>query len=118
MEADLTVLEGMLARGDRKVAAVVEEVYKEMAPFWIPGVRIFDNDLWMKAFETCGVDPDFYTVRERSLDEIFPWDFIDAGVSKEFLKREWKQAMNETVTPNCRQKCSGWSKSIWRRSLL
>ena len=111
-EADLTVLEGVLARGDRKVAAVVEEVYKNGALFDSWGEN-FDNDLWMKAFETCGVDPDFYTVRERSLDEIFPWDFIDAGVSKEFLKREWKQAMNETVTPNCRQKCSGCGARVF-----
>ena len=111
-EADLTVLEGVLARGDRKVAAVVEEVYKNGALFDSWGEN-FDNDLWMKAFETCGVDPDFYTVRERSLDEVFPWDFIDAGVSKEFLKREWKQAMNETVTPNCRQKCSGCGARVF-----
>ena len=61
----------------------------------------------MQAVETCGVDPDFYTVRERSLDEIFPWDFIDAGVTKEFLKREWLTALGEKVTPNCRQQCSG-----------
>ena len=111
-EAVLTVLEGVLARGDRKVAAVVEEVYKNGALFDSWGEN-FDNDLWMKAFETCGVDPDFYTVRERSLDEVFPWDFIDAGVSKEFLKREWKQAMNETVTPNCRQKCSGCGARVF-----
>ena len=111
-EADLTVLECVLSRGDRKVAAVVVEVYKNGALFDSRGEN-FDNDLWMKAFETCGVDPDFYTVRERSLDEVFPWDFIDAGVSKEFLKREWKQAMNETVTPNCRQKCSGCGARVF-----
>lgn len=49
----------------------------------------------------------FYTMRERDLDEIFPWDFIDIGVSKDFLKREWKNAHDEKVTPNCRMKCSG-----------
>lgn len=104
-EADVTVLEGVMARGDRKVAAVIEEAYRNGALYdsWSES---FKNDIWMKAFETCGVDPDFYTLRERSLDEVFPWDFIDAGVTKEFLKREWNQAMNETVTPNCRQKCS------------
>lgn len=104
-EADVTVLEGVMARGDRKVAAVIEEAYRNGALYdsWSES---FKNDVWMKAFETCGVDPDFYTLRERSLDEVFPWDFIDAGVTKEFLKREWNQAMNETVTPNCRQKCS------------
>ena len=104
-EADVTVLEGVMARGDRKVAAVIEEAYRNGALYdsWSES---FKNDVWMKAFETCGVDPDFYTLRERSLDEVFPWEFIDAGVTKEFLKREWNQAMNETVTPNCRQKCS------------
>ena len=105
-EADVTVLEGVLARGDRKVAAVIEEAYKNGALYdsWS---EHFKNDIWMKAFETCGVDPDFYTVRERSLDEIFPWDFIDVGVTKEFLQREWKNALEEKVTPNCRAKCSG-----------
>ncbi len=111
-EADLTVLEGVLARGDRRVAPVLEEVYKKGAMFDSWG-EYFNNDLWMVAFETCGVDMDFYTVRERSLDEVFPWDFIDAGVSKEFLKREWLNAINEKVTPNCRQKCSGCGARVF-----
>ena len=101
-EADVTVLEGVLAR----VAAVIEEAYRNGALYdaWSESFR---NDIWMKAFETCGVDIDFYTTRERSLDELFPWDFIDTGVSKEFLKREWNNAVNGTVTPNCRERCSG-----------
>ena len=105
-EADVTVLEGVLARGDRRVAAVIEEAYRNGALYdaWSESFR---NDIWMKAFETCGVDIDFYTTRERSLDEQFPWDFIDTGVSKEFLKREWNNAVNGTVTPNCRERCSG-----------
>lgn len=105
-EADVTVLEGVLARGDRKVASVIEEAYKNGALYdsWSES---FKNEVWMKAFETCGVDLDFYTTRERDLDEIFPWDFIDTGVSKEFLKREWQNAKNGTVTPNCRERCSG-----------
>ena len=105
-EADVTVLEGVLARGDRKVAAVIEEAYRQGAIYdsWS---EYFNNDIWMKAFETCGVDVDFYTTRERSLDEVFPWDFIDAGVTKDFLKREWANAQAETVTPNCRMRCSG-----------
>ncbi len=105
-EADLSVLEGVLARGDRRVAAVVEEAYHQGALFDSWG-EYFHNEIWMQAFETCGVDLEFYTTRERSLDERFPWDFIDCGVSKEYLKREWIQATKETVTPNCRQKCSG-----------
>ncbi len=105
-EADVTVLEGVLARGDRRVGAVVEAAYKNGALFdsWS---EYFDNSRWEKAYEECGIDPDFYTVRERSLDELFPWDFIDAGVSKEFLKREWLAALSEQVTPNCRSHCSG-----------
>lgn len=104
-EADLTVLEGVLARGDRKTGALIEEAYKNGAIYdsWS---EYFDNRIWMKAFETCGLSVDFYTTRERSLDEVFPWDFIDAGVSKEFLKREWQNAIEEKLTPNCRQKCS------------
>ena len=105
-EAELTVLEGVLARGDRRVGAVIEEAYRTGAIYdsWS---EYFKNDVWMKAFETCGVDIGFYTTRERSLDEVFPWDFIDAGVSKEFLIREWNHAVKEEVTPNCRQRCSG-----------
>ena len=105
-EADVTVLEGVLARGDRRVAAVIEEAYRNGALYdaWSESFR---NDIWMKAFETCGVDIDFYTTRERGLDELFPWDFIDTGVAKEFLKREWNNAVNGTVTPNCRERCSG-----------
>uniref|UniRef100_UPI003AB369DC TIGR03960 family B12-binding radical SAM protein n=1 Tax=Hungatella sp. TaxID=2613924 RepID=UPI003AB369DC len=104
-EADLTVLEGVLARGDRKTGALIEEAYKNGAIYdsWS---EYFDNRIWMKAFETCGLSIDFYTTRERSLEEIFPWDFIDAGFSKEFLKREWQNAIGEKLTPNCRQKCS------------
>ena len=105
-EADVTVLEGVLARGDRKISAVVEAAYRNGALFdsWS---EEFDNSLWMKAFDQCGIDPDFYTVRERGLDEVFPWDFIDAGVSKEFLKREWLLAQKGQASPNCRQRCSG-----------
>ncbi len=112
-EADVTVLEGVLARGDRKCAALIEEAYKNGALYdsWS---ECFDNDIWMRAFESCGLSIDFYTTRERTLDEIFPWDFIDAGISKAFLKREWLNAMNETVTPNCRQKCSACGAMKWK----
>lgn len=105
-EADVTVLEGVLARGDRKVGQVLLKVYEKGGIFdaWS---EFFDYQRWLDAFEECGVDMDFYTMRERPLDEIFPWDFIDTGVTKEFLKREWQTAMGETVTPNCRMKCSG-----------
>ena len=105
-EADTSVLEGVLARGDRKISQVLLKVYEKGAVFdaWS---EYFDNEKWMQAFEECGIDPDFYTTRERSMEEIFPWDFIDCGVSKEFLKREWQKAQREEVTDNCRKACQG-----------
>ena len=104
-EPDVTVLEGVLARGDRRLGPVILSAYKKGALFdaW---TEMFRYDLWKEAFAETGVDPDFYTLRERPEDEIFPWDFIDAGVTKRFLLREWKQAAEEKVTPNCRAKCS------------
>lgn len=105
-EADVTVLEGVLARGDRRVGQVILKVYEKGGIFdaWS---EFFDYDRWISSFAECGIDPDFYTMRERSLDEVFPWDFIDTGVTKEFLKREWENATQESVTPNCRMRCSG-----------
>ena len=105
-EADISMLEGVLARGDRRTAKVVLQAYRNGALFdsWS---EYFRPEAWEKAFEETGIDPDFYTVRERSVDELLPWDFINAGVSKKFLIREWEQAKAETVTPNCRQRCSG-----------
>ena len=105
-EADVTVLEGILARGDRKIGQALLKVYEKGGIFdaWS---EYFDYQRWVDAFAECGIDTDFYTMREHDLDEIFPWDFIDIGVSKDFLKREWKNAHDEKVTPNCRMKCSG-----------
>lgn len=105
-EADVSVLEGVLARGDRRIGPVLVKAYEKGCLFdaWS---EHYKNEVWMEAFAQCGVDPDFYTVRERALDEIFPWDFIDCGVTKEFLKREWMRAQQETVSPNCRMQCQG-----------
>lgn len=105
-EADVTVLEGILARGDRRIGAVILKAYEKGSIFdaWS---EYFDYARWMEAFRECSIDPDFYTMRERPLDEIFPWDFIDTGVTKEFLIREWQNAKNASVTPNCRMRCSG-----------
>ena len=105
-EADVTVLEGILARGDRKVAKAIRSAYEKGCLFDSWG-EYFHNDLWMEAFAQTGVDPDFYTIRERSEEEVFPWDFIDIGVTKKFLLREWKKAHEEKITTNCRQGCSG-----------
>ena len=105
-EADVTVLEGVFARGDRRVSKVLLEAYK-LGCIYDSWGEHFRYDLWMQAFENTGVDVAFYNLRERDLDEILPWDFIDIGVSKEFLKHEWKNALAEKVTPNCRAKCAG-----------
>ena len=104
-EAYITVLEGILARGDRKVADAIKYVY-EHGGFYDAWAEYFNYDRWLEAFKECGIDPDFYTKRLRADDEVFPWDFIDAGVTKEFILREWKTALGETVTPNCRMRCS------------
>ena len=105
-EADVTVLEGVLARGDRRVGPVILKAY-EKGCLYDAWSETFRNDLWMEAFEECGIDIAFYNNRERDVDEILPWDFIDTGVTKAFLKREWKNAKEQKVTPNCRQRCSG-----------
>ncbi len=105
-DAQVTVLEGVMARGDRKTGKVVEEAY-HLGCLFDSWTESFHNDLWMQAFENTGIDPDFYNLRERGEDELFPWDFIDTGVTRKFLRREWENAMKESVTPNCRQQCSG-----------
>ncbi len=105
-EADVTVLEGILARGDRKLSAALLHVY-EHGGIYDAWSEFFDYDRWMNAFAACGIDMAFYNNRIRPDDEIFPWDFIDVGVTKEFMLREWKTALGETVTPNCRMRCSG-----------
>ena len=73
----------------------------------------FQYDLWLQAFENTGVDIAFYNLRERDLEEILPWDFIDIGVTKKFLQREWKRALEGEVTPNCRMQCSGCGAAIF-----
>ena len=105
-EPDVTILEGFLARGDRRCAQVILKAYEKGAIYdaWSES---FDYNIWKEAFAETNTDIDFYTLRERSTEEILPWDFIDAGVTKKFLIHEWEQAKKETVTPNCRQKCSG-----------
>ena len=105
-EADVSVLEGVLARGDRRVSRGILEAYRRGCMFdsWSES---FDNEKWMEALDIAGIDLAFYNLRERSLDEVFPWDFIDTGVTKDFLKREWKRAMEGVVTPNCRVQCQG-----------
>ncbi len=111
-EADITVLEGVFARGDRRVSKVLLEAYN-LGCIYDSWGEHFNNDLWMQAFENTGLSIAFYNLRERDLDEILPWDFINIGVSKKFLKREWENALAEKVTPNCRMQCSGCGAAIY-----
>jgi radical SAM family uncharacterized protein len=105
-QADVTLLEGIFARGDRRIADVILEAYRHGALYdaW---TEYWNYDRWLAAFADTGIDMDFYTLRERPDDELFPWDFIDIGVTKKFLLKEWKNAHEGIVTPNCRAKCSG-----------
>lgn len=105
-EADVSVLEGVLARGDRRLADVIEMAYQKGCIYDAWG-EYYKHDTWLECFDACGLSVDFYTTRSRSLDEIFPWDFIDCGVTKAFLKQEWKRALAQEVTPNCKMACQG-----------
>ena len=103
-EADESVLEGIMARGDRRLNQVILKAYEKgcMYDAWS---EYYKNDVWFETFDACGISPDFYT-RKRDDKEVFPWDFLDCGVKKEFLLREWHNAQEEAVTPNCRSRCS------------
>ena len=105
-EADASVMEGVLARGDRRLGQVIRKVYEDGGFFDAWGEH-YDNDRWLKAVEECGLSVAFYAHRERPLDEILPWDFIDCGVTKQFLRREWEKALREEPSENCSQKCQG-----------
>ena len=104
-DAATTFLEGVFARGDRKLCKVMLKASEKGFHFdgWSD---CFSIDKWLEIFEECGVNPEFYTSRKRSFDEILPWDFIDYGVNKSFLKSECLKAYESTTTPNCREKCS------------
>ena len=112
-DAEVTVLEGILARGDRRVGRAVLEAYRSGCIYdaWTEN---FHYEKWLEAFEKTGIDLAFYNERERGADEIFPWDFIDIGVTKQFLRREWERAMRGEGTPNCRQQCSGCGVARWK----
>ena len=105
-EPEISVLEAIIAKGDRRVCKAIYEAWKLGAKFdsWR---EFFNYDTWMKAFENTGIDYKYYSERQMNIDENLPWNHLDILVSKEFLKREYKNAMNEKVTPNCRKACSG-----------
>ena len=103
---DVSYIEAVFARGDRRLADALERAYRL-------GCRMdgwsdqFRYDLWLQAIRECGLDPDFYACRERALDEVLPWDHLDAGVTKSFLKREWEKAQRGETTHDCRKGCVG-----------
>ena len=103
---DLSRLEAVFARGDRRLGAVIEEAVKNGARLdgWD---EYFNYSCWFDALNTCGVDADFYTTRGYGEDEILPWDTIDVGVTKKFLKRERSRAYEALITPDCREGCAG-----------
>lgn len=105
-EADISILEGLLARGDRRLSKTILAVYNK-GGIYDAWSECHNNDIWNEAIKETNVDMDFYISRSRNDDEIFPWDFIDTGVTKQWLLKEWHNAHNEIVTPNCRMKCSG-----------
>ena len=105
-EPDLSRLEAVMARGDRRLGEVIENAVKRGARLdgWD---EYFSYNTWLAAFADCGIDPDFYTVRGFGDDETLPWDMIDVGVNKAFLRQEKEKAYNGVVTPDCRHGCSG-----------
>ena len=112
-DPDVSIIEGLLARGDRKISKVIMKVYEKGGIYDAWG-EYFNYDRWLEALDEANIDLDFYTTRQRELDEIFPWDFINTGVTKEFLKREWNNAMNEVVSPNCKMKCQGCGATMFK----
>ena len=111
--ANEEVVEGVCERCGAPVAKVILEAYRRGCLFdsWS---EYYKNDVWIQCFEDCGVDIGFYTTRERADDEIFPWDFIDCGVTRQFLLREWKKAQEGIVSPNCQEQCQGCGVGTFR----
>lgn len=111
-DAKLSFLEGVFARGDRKLSKVLLKAHEKGCKFdgWSD---FFDFDKWMESFRECGVDPEFYTARRRDYEEILPWDHIDVGVTKDFLKKEAEKALKGEVTPHCREKCSACGATVF-----
>ena len=103
---DVSYIEAVFARGDRRLGEAMEIAWRMGCRFdgWSDQFRY---DLWLKAFEEAGLDPDFYATRPRPVDEVFPWDHLDCGVTKAYLLREWEKALRAECTPDCRKGCTG-----------
>ena len=109
-------LEGVFARGDRRLGKVIDAAYKKGCRFdgWD---ECFNLDLWLEAFNECGIEPEFYANRRREYSEITPWEHLDYSVTKDFLIRENERALNEQTTPNCRENCAGCGANIYGRGV-
>ncbi|MCR5338632.1 MAG: TIGR03960 family B12-binding radical SAM protein [Lachnospiraceae bacterium] len=105
-DSETSVMEGILARGDRRLCKVILDVYQK-GSFFDAWTEYYHHDVWLSCISENGLTPDFYTTRKREDDEIFPWDIISCGVSKAFLLREWKKAQAEEISSNCREGCQG-----------
>ena len=103
---DLSYIEAVFARGDRRLGDAMERAWRMGCRFdgWSDQFRY---DLWLKAFEAEGINPDFYALRPRTTDEVFPWDHLDCGVTKAYLLREWEKAQRAECTMDCRKGCTG-----------
>lgn len=111
-EPELSFLEAIFARGDRRVCAVLIKAWEKGCKFDSWGEH-FKYDTWMEAFAECGVDPEFYANRRRAYDEVLPWDHIDVGVSKKFFIKESEKALKGELTENCRANCSGCGATVF-----
>ena len=103
---DTSLMEAVFARGDRRTCAALIKAFEKGAKFdgWS---EYFNMDIWNEAMAECNIDPEFYVYRERSYDEILPWDFIDIGVNRKYLERENEKAKVAATTRNCREGCTG-----------
>ena len=104
-DSTTSVLEGVFAKGDRRMGRVIETAFENGA-FFDTWEEYFDYDRWLDAFKTCGIDPDFYNYRAIGLDEVTPWDHLDVGVTKAHLVREYKKALEARTTQPCNRQCS------------
>ena len=110
-DPDTSFLEGVLARGDRRLCRVMETAWRKGAKLdaW---EEYFSLERWMEAFEECGIDPHFYANRQRALDEVMPWSMISSGVTENYLKRERQKACEAQTTPDCRTHCNGCGANL------
>ena len=115
-DSSTSFLEAAFARGDRRLSQVLETAFKKGCKFdsWN---ECFNLEKWEESFNECGIDPKFYSERQRAFDEINPWDHLDYAVTKDFLIKENKLAHSENTTPNCREKCSACGANCYKEGV-